>query len=53
MLRFDFLGFRGWVWVAGIEHRLQDAPAGVDEPFPGKKVATQLKIFSITILNKQ
>lgn len=37
MLRFDFLCFGGRVWVAGIEHWLQDAPPGVDEPFQGKE----------------
>lgn len=36
VLRFDFLGFGGWVGVAGVEHGLQDAPPGVNEPFRGK-----------------
>lgn len=36
VLRFDFLGFGGWVWVAGVEHGLQDAPPGIYEPFQGR-----------------
>lgn len=37
VLRFYFLGFGGWVWVAGVEHWLQDAPPGIYEPFQQKK----------------
>lgn len=37
VLRLDFLGFGGWVRVAGVEHWLQDAPPGIYEPFQGKE----------------
>lgn len=37
VLGFDFLGFGGWVRVAGIQHWLQDAPPGVYEPSHGQE----------------
>lgn len=36
VLRLHLLRFRGWIWVAGIQHRLEDTPTGVDEP--GRKI---------------
>lgn len=32
MLGLDLLGFGSRIWVAGIQHGLQDAPPGIDEP---------------------
>lgn len=32
VLGLHLLGFGSWVWVTGIQHRLEDTPASVDEP---------------------
>lgn len=32
VLGLHLLCFRSWVWVAGIQHRLEDTSASVDEP---------------------
>lgn len=42
VLGLDLLGFWGRVWVAGIEHGLQDAPPGIDEPGGEKRLPGQL-----------